>query len=160
MKRKKTIQPFAYDLESEDLRRERSKARELRDSQWWKRRLAKGVCHYCSRQTSPKELTMDHIVPISRGGKSSRGNVVPCCKECNNAKKQLLPLEWEAYLQNFDAWNFRINLYIPTIAPQVSRPNADIPKKVPKGRYFSRCKSSVQTAKKRIHSTPKRYHRH
>ncbi len=100
MKRKKTIQPFAYDLESEDLKRERHKARELRDSQWWKRRLAKGVCHYCNRQTPPKELTMDHIVPVSRGGKSSKGNVVPCCKDCNNAKKQLLPMEWEAYLQN------------------------------------------------------------
>jgi hypothetical protein len=27
-----------------------------------------------------------------------RGNVVPCCKTCNNAKKQLLPMEWEKYL--------------------------------------------------------------
>jgi len=43
---------------------------------------------------------MDHIVPISRGGKSTKGNVVPACKECNNAKKQLLPMEWEKYLTN------------------------------------------------------------
>jgi len=28
--------------------------------------------------------------------------VVPCCKECNNAKKQLLPMEWEHYLQQFN----------------------------------------------------------
>ncbi len=103
MKRKKTVQPFAYDLESEDLRRERRRARELRESQWWKRRQAKGVCYYCNRKTPPKELTMDHIVPISRGGKSTKGNVVVCCKECNNAKKQLLPMEWEAYLQKFDS---------------------------------------------------------
>jgi 5-methylcytosine-specific restriction endonuclease McrA len=102
MKRKKNIQPFAYDLESEDLKRERHNARKLRDSQWWKRRLAKGICHYCNRQTPPKELTMDHIVPISRGGTSYKGNVVPCCKECNRAKKQLLPMEWEAYLKKFD----------------------------------------------------------
>jgi 5-methylcytosine-specific restriction endonuclease McrA len=40
---------------------------------------------------------MDHIVPIARGGKTTKGNVVPCCKECNNLKKQLLPMEWEAY---------------------------------------------------------------
>ena len=103
MKRKKTVQPFAYDLESEDLKRERRRARELRESQWWKRRQAKGVCYYCSRKTPPKELTMDHIVPISRGGKSTKGNVVVSCKECNNAKKHLLPMEWEAYLQKFDA---------------------------------------------------------
>jgi 5-methylcytosine-specific restriction endonuclease McrA len=45
---------------------------------------------------------MDHIVPISRGGKSTKGNVAPCCKECNNAKKHLLPMEWEQYLQQFN----------------------------------------------------------
>ncbi len=40
---------------------------------------------------------MDHVVPLARGGKSTRGNLVPCCKECNTAKRQLLPIEWEAY---------------------------------------------------------------
>lgn len=44
------------------------------------------------------ELTMDHIVPIVRGGKSKRGNVVPACKECNTKKKYMLPIEWEEYL--------------------------------------------------------------
>ena len=102
MKRKKTIKPFAYDLSREDLKRERSRAKELRESQWWKRRLAKGICHYCGRSSLPRELTMDHIVPVSRGGKSTKGNVVACCKECNSAKKQLLPMEWEQYLQKFD----------------------------------------------------------
>jgi 5-methylcytosine-specific restriction endonuclease McrA len=48
---------------------------------------------------APKELTLDHIVPIIRGGKSTRGNCVPSCKECNNRKKHLLPIEWEEYLQ-------------------------------------------------------------
>ncbi len=36
---------------------------------------------------------MDHIVPVVRGGKSVRGNVVPCCKTCNNEKKYLTPAE-------------------------------------------------------------------
>ncbi len=99
MKKRKPLQPFAYDLAESDLKQERRKARELRDSQWWKRQVAKGRCHYCGAATPPKTLTMDHIVPIARGGKSSKGNVVPCCKACNNAKKQLLPMEWEAYLK-------------------------------------------------------------
>ncbi len=43
---------------------------------------------------------MDHIIPITRGGKGSRNNVVPCCKECNTKKKYLLPMEWDAYLSN------------------------------------------------------------
>ena len=42
---------------------------------------------------------MDHLVPVSRGGRSTRGNCVPACKECNNLKKNLLPMEWEQYLQ-------------------------------------------------------------
>ncbi|OQX24668.1 MAG: HNH endonuclease [Desulfobacteraceae bacterium IS3] len=92
---------FDFFIEEEDIRRERNKARELRASQWWKRQCAKGVCGYCGRTVSAKELTMDHIVPISRGGKSVKGNVAACCKDCNNQKKQLLPMEWEQYLTIF-----------------------------------------------------------
>ena len=57
------------------------------------------MCYFCGRKIPPKELTMEHVVPIVRGGKSSKGNVVPACKECNNKKKYLLPLEWEEYLR-------------------------------------------------------------
>jgi len=92
------MKPYVYDLDASDLKKERYKARDLRESQWWKRRLAKGVCHYCGRRMSPRELTMDHIVPLARGGRSIKGNVVTACKECNNKKKQLLPMEWEEYL--------------------------------------------------------------
>jgi 5-methylcytosine-specific restriction endonuclease McrA len=41
---------------------------------------------------------MDHIVPLGRGGRSVRGNVVPACKACNDKKKALLPIEWREYL--------------------------------------------------------------
>lgn len=92
------MEPYAYNLEEEDIKRERRKARELRSSEWWKRKLAKGICFYCGRAFPAKELTMDHIVPVARGGKSTKGNIVTACKECNNAKKQLLPIEWENYL--------------------------------------------------------------
>ncbi len=50
----------------------------------------------------PKELTLDHIVPVARGGRSTRNNCVPACKECNNRKKNLLPLEWDDYLRQRD----------------------------------------------------------
>jgi len=96
------MKPYAYDLGESDIKKERRKARTLRDSQWWKRRLAKGVCYYCGRSTVAKDLTMDHIVPISRGGKSTKSNVVPACRECNYKKKHLLPMEWEEYLAEFD----------------------------------------------------------
>ncbi len=89
---------FFLDVSEEDERRERNKARELRQSQWWKNRIGTGLCYYCGVRVAPRALTLDHLVPVSRGGKSTRGNCVPACKECNNKKKNLLPMEWEEYL--------------------------------------------------------------
>ncbi len=82
------------------LKRERAKARELRQSQWWKRRIASGVCSYCQRRVGARALTMDHIVPLGRGGASRRGNTVPACKECNTKKQALVPVEWDQYLRS------------------------------------------------------------
>ena len=73
--------------------RERAKAKELRRSAWWKQQLAKGVCHYCGKMFKSSELTLDHILPVVRGGKSVKSNCVPCCKACNNDKKYLTPAE-------------------------------------------------------------------
>lgn len=90
---------FIIEIGEAEVKREREKSRELRKSRWWKNRLAQGVCHWCGKRFAPDELTMDHIVPVTRGGKASRNNVVPACKECNSRKKYLLPMEWEEYLQ-------------------------------------------------------------
>lgn len=85
--------PFLVEVSDEEIRRERRKARELRASQWWKRKLAVGVCHHCGVSFPPKELTMDHLVPLIRGGKSSKGNLVPSCKHCNSERRHGLPFE-------------------------------------------------------------------
>ncbi len=82
------------------LRRARTLARLLRASQWWKRKIAGGVCAYCGREVGPRALTMDHIVPLGRGGRSVRGNVVAACKACNTKKRSLVPVEWDEYLQS------------------------------------------------------------
>jgi len=91
---------WEIDVDEEQIRKERQKAREFRKQNWWKNRIAKGVCHYCGKSIPPKELTLDHIVPVARGGRTTKGNCVPACKDCNNQKKNLLPLEWEDYLQH------------------------------------------------------------
>ena len=83
--------PFLVPVTEEEIRRERRKARELRDSQWWKNRMSQGLCAHCGGRFPPRELTMDHLVPIIRGGKSTRGNVVPSCKACNTARSHSLP---------------------------------------------------------------------
>ena len=99
----KTAEPeftaeFFVPANEEHLRREKEKARRLRNSQWWKNLRGKGLCHYCRKRFPPKELSMDHIVAMVRGGMSSKNNLVPCCKQCNNQKKYLLPIEWQEYL--------------------------------------------------------------
>ena len=89
---------FLREVDDETVRRERARARELRASAWWKRRLAAGRCGYCGRATPVRELTMDHRVPLVRGGRSTKSNLVPACRACNATKKYLLPIEWEEHL--------------------------------------------------------------
>ena len=90
---------FITEISEKQIKHEKEKARELRKTRWWSNRVSLGVCHYCGKSFQPEELTMDHIVPIVRGGKSIRGNLVPACKDCNSRKKYLLPIEWEEYLK-------------------------------------------------------------
>ncbi len=87
-------------VDDDHVKREKARAREMRGSQWWKRKRSTGLCCYCGRTFKPSDLTMDHLVPIIRGGKSVPGNLVPACKECNSKKKYLLPSEWEEYLES------------------------------------------------------------
>jgi 5-methylcytosine-specific restriction protein A len=84
---------YEVTADAKHISKERENARKLRKSQWWKTKLNQGVCHYCGKVFKPTELTMDHIVPVARGGKSNAGNVVPACKPCNQTKKLETPAE-------------------------------------------------------------------
>jgi len=92
--------PFIVSVTEEEIKREREKARALRKTRWWKQRLSRGTCYYCGHRFAPDELTMDHIIPIIRGGKSTKNNIATACKDCNNKKKHMLPMEWQEYLNN------------------------------------------------------------
>jgi len=90
---------FQFDgVDEAEIRREKDKARKLRKSRWWQQKLTTGICYYCGRLFEPKNLTMDHVVPLARGGRSTKDNIVTSCKECNTKKKTLLPMEWEEYM--------------------------------------------------------------
>ena len=91
-----------YSLDAIDeavIRAEKNKARDLRKSRWWQQKTASGTCWYCGQQVGYANLTMDHVIPLARGGRSTKDNLVPCCKECNNQKKSLLPVEWSEYME-------------------------------------------------------------
>ena len=52
-----------------------------------------GRCRYCGvltshkRQNMPYSRTVDHVIPVSKGGRTNIINLVTCCKACNDAKK-------------------------------------------------------------------------
>ena len=53
----------------------------------------KYTCQYCGLQPGPEELTVDHLVPRSRGGTSTWENCVLACVECNKRKADLSPAQ-------------------------------------------------------------------
>ncbi len=85
--------PYFETADETHIRREKARARELRESQWWRGQLGQGVCYYCREKFEKSDLTMDHVVPIVRGGRSTKSNVVVACKECNSQKKYWTPAE-------------------------------------------------------------------
>ncbi len=90
---------FGFDgVDEAWIRRERAKARELRKTRWWQQKTADGLCYYCRKKFPYKQLTMDHLIPLARGGRSTKDNLVPSCKDCNNKKKNMLPVEWKEYV--------------------------------------------------------------
>ena len=71
-------------------------------SVWWVLRQAvlerdDYTCLYCGRRGG--RLTLDHLLPVSRGGTSELSNLVTACVACNSAKGARTPQEWLASLQ-------------------------------------------------------------
>ena len=60
----------------------------------WQAILAvyKHRCAYCGKKESKKRpLTMDHVIPIRKGGGTTSNNIVPACQPCNGSKHANLP---------------------------------------------------------------------
>ena len=66
-------------------------------SKWevfWKTR---GKCFYCEKEFSgihDPGFTIEHLIPISKGGQDEFSNVFPCCKKCNSSRGNLPLYEW------------------------------------------------------------------
>lgn len=46
-------------------------------------------CQYCGKHCDRNDLTVDHVIPKSKGGSNSWTNLVTCCTKCNHAKGDL-----------------------------------------------------------------------
>ncbi len=53
----------------------------------------RSTCQFCGRVLPAAELTLDHVIPRSRGGHTDWDNLVACCHPCNNRKGDRLPGE-------------------------------------------------------------------
>lgn len=51
-------------------------------------------CNYCGKT---EEQTLDHCIPLARGGDHSIGNLQTLCKSCNSAKRHKTNMEWRMY---------------------------------------------------------------
>jgi 5-methylcytosine-specific restriction endonuclease McrA len=57
---------------------------------WWRAEMMEGPCAYCDKPAK----TLDHFIPVSMGGRTEPGNLVPACKSCNSRKRDSDPLAW------------------------------------------------------------------
>lgn len=64
-----------------------------------------GICAYCEKQLTLKQVTYDHVYPQSKGGKHTWNNIVASCTLCNSRKGNKLP---------HGEWKPKITPYTPT----------------------------------------------
>ena len=78
---------FFLPADLEHIKKEKAKAQKLKKSAWWSQQVKKEKCCYCGKKTPQKDLTMEHLTPLVRGGRTIKTNVAPACKKCNFSKK-------------------------------------------------------------------------
>jgi 5-methylcytosine-specific restriction endonuclease McrA len=54
-------------------------------------RMHKGKCGICGERVNPRRFTLDHIIPLSKGGTHEYANVQPAHRECNQLKDDKMP---------------------------------------------------------------------
>lgn len=56
-------------------------------------------CRYCGKTVGRKHSTLDHVVPLARGGMSTPDNLTLACNRCNGTKGDWTPTEWLGWLE-------------------------------------------------------------
>lgn len=59
-------------------------------------------CFYCSETLIAANRSLDHIIPLSRGGRHHVDNLIPCCRSCNSSKKDRIYPVWRGICQLSD----------------------------------------------------------
>lgn len=61
------------------------------------KKIYSSPCFYCG---STDSIQADHVIPVSRGGQHSIGNLLPACAKCNMSKGSKLLIEWRGRKSN------------------------------------------------------------
>jgi 5-methylcytosine-specific restriction endonuclease McrA len=90
---KRTFQRRLSAAKHRALKYDNTSINELLTEVQWRELLTKynGHCAYCGKEA---KLTLDHVIPLSKGGKHSIDNVVPACKHCNSSKQARTTEQW------------------------------------------------------------------
>ncbi|MCD3254360.1 HNH endonuclease [Clostridium botulinum] len=57
-------------------------------------------CAYCGRELKRDEITVDHVIPYSKGGKTDFTNLVIACKHCNQKKSNMTLNQYMIFIKN------------------------------------------------------------
>jgi 5-methylcytosine-specific restriction endonuclease McrA len=77
----------------------------------------KWTCQYCGMKSkNPKTLTIDHVMPKSRGGDSTWTNLVTACPSCNRKKANNKPSECRMPLKNKPSKPYYLDLQLNSIS--------------------------------------------
>jgi 5-methylcytosine-specific restriction endonuclease McrA len=98
-------------------------------------------CQYCGQVMEARDLTLDHIIPRSRGGTNDALNLCTACIPCNNRKGNRTPAEARMPLvSNPSAYTYGLDLAIAVMMAETRRPEW-LP-------YLVQSKSQVKTSKR------------
>ncbi len=88
------VRAAAHIANKHHRRRQRTTGRGVTATEWKAiKTKSGGRCYYCG---SVSRLTMDHVIPLSKGGKHEAWNIVPACKPCNSKKGAADPEKFAA----------------------------------------------------------------
>lgn len=82
------------------------------------------TCQYCGKAMKLSEITIDHVIPLSRGGHNSFLNCVSCCQKCNVKKADRLPHEAGMFLIKKPWVPTNINLLEVHVRPLLEKFNS------------------------------------